>query len=140
MADCEWVILCDYAFQDAGRKTCMIGVFDRIYAAKVPAQHHQAALVFKATGDPSESIEFKVEITRPTGGTLGSIGGKIVMPPTGTVDVIANLQGMPLPDNGVYAFALFFNDELKKLVNVTVLEPPVPQKPKESGGAGGEAP
>src|SRR5437764_9643238 len=102
MAEVEWAVLCDYAFQDVGRKTCMIGVFDRIFALNVPAQHHQAAFVFKVTGDPNERVQFRIEISRPSGGSLGEIRGEVVVPEAGTVDVIANLQGMPLPDWGAY--------------------------------------
>lgn len=28
MAECEWAIVCDYAFLDAGGKMCLIGIFD----------------------------------------------------------------------------------------------------------------
>lgn len=120
MAEVEWALLCDYAFQDVGRKTCVIGIFDRIFTNAVPAQHHQAAFVFKVTGDPNEEVEFKVEITRPTGGTLGSMGGKIKVPPMGTVDVIANLQGLPLPDLGLYGFGLYLGGVPAKTIGVTV--------------------
>ena len=127
MAEVEWAILCDYAFQDVGRKTCMIGIFDRIFANAVPAQHHQAAFVFKVTGDANEEVDFKVEITRPAGGTLGSIGGKIKVPPLGTIDVIANLQGLPLPDYGAYSFSLYLGDALAKAIGLTVTTLPMAQ-------------
>ena len=120
MAECEWAILCDYAFKDEGRKTCVIGIFDRIFTQAVPSQHHQASLVFKVMGDANEEVEFKVEITRPTGGTLGSIGGKFKTPLAGTVDIIANLQGVPLPDFGLYAFCLYLGGALAKTVGLTV--------------------
>ena len=128
MAECEWAVMCDYAFQDVGRKTCLIGIFDRIFTQAVPAQHHQAAFAFKVTGDPNEEVAFKMEITRPSGGTLGAIGGKIRIPPAGTVDVIANLQGMPLPDFGAYAFSLYFGEPPvpAKTIGVTVAKSPLP--------------
>ena len=44
MAECDWAILCDYSFLDVSRKMCLIGIFDKITAANVPATHHQAAL------------------------------------------------------------------------------------------------
>ena len=120
MAECEWAILCDYAFRDEGRKTCVVGIFDRIFTQAVPSQHHQASLVFKVMGDANEEVNFKLEISRPTGGMLGAIGGKFKISLAGTVDVIANLQGVPLPDFGLYAFALYLGDELAKTVVLTV--------------------
>ena len=126
MAECEWAMLCDYAFQDAGRKTCLIGIFDRIFTKAVPAQHHQAAFVFKITGDPNEEVDFKIEISRPTGGLLGSVGGKLKVPPAGTVEIITNLQGLQLPDFGAYGFTLSLGggDKPAKVVGVTVIESP----------------
>ena len=123
MASVEWAVLCDYAFQDVARKTCLIGIFDRIFARAVPAQHHQAAFVFKLIGDPDEEVDFKIEITRPAGGTLGSVGAKIKIPQAGTIEVLSNLQGLPLPDYGPYAFTLYLGSELAKVVGVTVIEP-----------------
>ena len=120
MAECEWAILCDYAFKDEGRKTCVVGIFDRIFTQAVPAQHHQASFVFKVMGDANEEVDFKIEISRPTGGTLGTIGGKFKISRAGTVDIIANLQGVPLPDFGLYAFSLYLGGELAKTVGLTV--------------------
>ena len=124
MADVEWAVLCDYGFQDVGRKTCLIGIFDRVYTKSVPAQHHAAAFAFKVTGDANEEADFKVEITRPAGGTLGAIGGKLKMPAAGTVDVIAKLQGLPLPDFGIYSFTLYLGTEPAKTITLLVAEPP----------------
>lgn len=136
MADCEWAMLCDYAFQDVGRKTCLIGIFDRIFTQAVPAQHHAAAFAFKVTGDPGEEVAFKMEITRPTGGTLGGVNGKLKLPPAGTMDVITGLQGVPLPDFGVYGFTLYLGGaaEPAKTIALTVakLEKPI--------GAAGQPP
>lgn len=133
MADCEWAVLCDYAFKDVGRKTCMIGVFDRIFATGVPAQHHQAAFVFRLIGDASEKVKFRVEITRPTGGVIGSIGGEVQLPPVGTAEFITNLQGLPLPDWGVYNFALYLGDALTKSITLVVIEQKKPSVKPTSG-------
>ena len=56
MAECDWAILCDYAFQDIGRKTCLIGVFDRIFALTVPTVLVQAAIGLKLLGTPGEQV------------------------------------------------------------------------------------
>lgn len=135
MADCDWAILCDYAFQDVARKTCAIGIFDRIMAAGVPAQHHQAALIFRLIGEPNEKVKFRVDISRPTGGMIGSIGGEVTMPEAGMAEFIANLQGLPLPDFGVYAFALTLGEAAMpaKVVSLTVA-PVVRASPKSGAG------
>ena len=124
MAECEWAILCDYAFQDVARKTCLIGAFDRIFAAAVPAQHHQAALVVRFSGEPTEKVKFRVEITRPSGGTVGTLNGEIQLGDTGGGEFIANIAGLPIPDWGAYAFSIYAGDEkAPKVITFTVTKP-----------------
>jgi len=129
VAECDWVILCDYAFHDIGRKTCLIGIFDRIFAPSVPTAHHQAALAVKLVGDPKEKVAFKVEITRPAGGTLANLGGEVELGDSGTGELQFNMAGLPLPDYGLYAFNVYLGDQLAKTAGFTVA--PLPQPPKQ---------
>lgn len=126
MAKCEWAILCDYAFQDVGRKICLIGAFDNIYAKQVPATHRQAALAMKIMGEPSERVRIRVEIRRPSGAMLAKLEGGGELGNSGTADMQLNIAGMPLPDFGVYAVQIFVNDELSKEIAFKVLETPQP--------------
>jgi len=124
MAEVEWAILCDYAFQDIGRKTCLIGTFDRIFTKVVPAQHHQAALVIRFTGEPAEAVKFRLEIVRPSGGTIGTVNGEVKLAETGSAEFIANIAGLPLPDFGPYGFTIYVGDAAPKVISFTVAEPP----------------
>jgi hypothetical protein len=126
MAEIEWAILCDYAFLDAGRKSCLIGVFDRIFTPRVPATHHQAALALKLIGDATEKVALKIEITRPQGGVLVTLGAETQLTDSGTVELQINMAGLQLPDFGLYAFNIYLGDQLAKSVGVTVSTPPQP--------------
>ncbi|MBI1955040.1 MAG: hypothetical protein HYS38_01455 [Acidobacteria bacterium] len=128
MADVDWAILCDYAFLDVGRKTCIIGVFQRIFVNSVPAHHHQLALVIRFIGEPGETVKFKIEIVRPPesgGGTVGAVGNEIKLGDTGTAEFITQIAGLPLPDYGAYSFNIYADENKPpKAVTFTVERPP----------------
>ncbi len=131
MVSVEWAVLCDYAFQDAGRKTCIIGIFDRIFAAGVPATHHQAAVVIKLVGEPQERINLRLAISRPTGETLAEVRGEGRLSDTGTEEIKLNLANFPLPDFGIYGINIYVGDTLAKTVTFTVTRPPQPTTPSQ---------
>ena len=122
MATCEWAILCDYTFKDERGKMCVIGIFDRIFAVNVPTHQNQAAIVMKLTGDVGEKVEFKAEIIRPTGGTLGKITGNGTINDSGTLEINVNVQRMPLPDWGIYSFNIQVSEGPVKPLTFTVIK------------------
>src|ERR1700733_5271011 len=102
MAECDWAILCDYAFLDSNRKQCLIGAFDKIFATNVPSALARASVALKILGNPNEQVNFRLEIMRPTGPQLLAAQGSAVIPAeASTADVQFNLIGVPLPDYGV---------------------------------------
>lgn len=130
MATCEWAILCDYAFQDVGRKTCLIGIFDRIFTARVPATHHQASVVVKLIGEHHEHVRIRLAISRPTGESLAEVTGDGELGDTGTIELGINLRTISLPDFGIYGINVFVNDVLSKTVTFAVIRPPQPPQPQ----------
>lgn len=121
MAECDWAVLCDYAFPDIGKKMCLIGIFDRINATSVPTALHQSALALKITGDPQETISLKILILRPTGGHLGEIAIEATLGEAGTAELQLGMAGLPLPDEGAYEFRVSDRDRLLKQIGVTVV-------------------
>ncbi len=129
MAEVDWAILCDYAFLDVARKTCAIGIFNRIFTQAVPAVHHQASLVVKFTGDPGENVQYKIQIMRPVTsgqGAVGAFDAEARLGDNGAAEVTTNINGLPLPDYGDYAFNIFLGETLAKVVTFTVMRPPSP--------------
>jgi Family of unknown function (DUF6941) len=124
VAECDWAILCDYAFLDASRKLCMIGVFDNVYSPNVPTQLHQSSLAMKLLGQPREEINFRVEIIRPSGGQLANFAGNVHVGDTGKAEVQFNIAGLPLPDFGLYAFNVYLADQLAKTAGFLLARPP----------------
>lgn len=129
MAECDWAILCDYAFLDAGRKQCIIGAFDRVFAANVPTGLPKMSVAVKVIGNPNEHFRFKLELIRPTGIELLHANGEITIAESGTADIQFNLVNTALPDHGVYAVNIYLNDELARAVTFQVTAPAPPQQP-----------
>ena len=129
MADVEWAMMCDYAFKDNGNKTCLIGIFDRIFSQGEPTALNRASLALKIAGEPKEKAQIKIEIVRPTGGVLATLQVDVELGDNGVAEVQAAIQGMPLPDWGIYGFNIYVGDDLSaKTITIAVAEPPA--KPK----------
>jgi uncharacterized protein DUF6941 len=125
MADVEWAMMCDYAFQDSGRKSCLIGIFDRVFATNVPTALVRSSLAIKVVGDPKEKVRVRIEIVRPTGGVLSTLQVDVELGDNGVAEVQAGIQGMPLPDWGIYGFNIYVGEESKpKTIMITVSQPP----------------
>jgi hypothetical protein len=104
MADCEWIVLCDYAFRGANGKMCLIGLFDTIYAPRLPALHDRAFVVASFIGEPGEAIDLTVEIIDPTGRVLvGPFTQKGVLPDAGSAQAQFELRGLELKEWGRHA-------------------------------------
>src|SRR5580692_3208366 len=111
MAECDWAILCDYAFLDSNRKQCLIGAFDRIFSPNVPSILPRASVALKILGNPNEQVQFRLEIIRPAGTQLLSADGNALIADSGTADVQFNLVNTSLPDHGVYSINIYVNGE-----------------------------
>ncbi len=123
MAECDWAILCDYAFQDSRGKMCLIGIFNNFNLPKVPAIHSQAALVVQLKGDPNEQFRARIDFVRPGGAVLQSMEGQGAISPLGGAGIALSLQALQLPDAGVYTINVYVNDEVSYVTTFTVHVP-----------------
>lgn len=129
MAECDWAILCDYAFLDIGKKLCMIGAFERVLANTVPTALHQSALALKILGNPEENIRFRIEVCRPNGGSLAAVEGAVVLAPdASSANVQLNFAGLALPDWGIYSVNVHVNGDLSRTASFSVVQ--APQAPR----------
>lgn len=124
MAECDWVIVCDYAFLDQAHKPCLIGIFDAVLVDTVPATHHQASVVLRLVGEPHEEATVNIQITRPTLESLWEIPAQGKLSEDGTATLTANMIGLPLPDFGPYAVKVYIGGVLKKAATLTVKRRP----------------
>ena len=67
----DWMILCDHHFRDANGKASLIGLFDRVLAAKIPGHHQRPAwLCFALIGAPLAEVAVQLDVVTPSGETL----------------------------------------------------------------------
>jgi hypothetical protein len=123
LANCEWAFLCDYAFKDQAGKTCLIGIFDRIYVTAVPTMHPQASLAMKIVGESNESAKLKVAILRPNAQPLSNTEGTVPLGPDGSGEVHFVLAALPIPDLGPYSIDIYIGDEIVRTLRFTVQKP-----------------
>ncbi len=108
----DLALTADAATIDGSGKLNILGVFDRIAAARFPAQHGRVALVLRFVGGLEDAGAHSVtlEIKGPAGDSIIRLDGSIRLPPGrpsegGRVKVphVLNLDGLVFKDPGVYA-------------------------------------
>ncbi|MBH53144.1 MAG: hypothetical protein CMI18_02225 [Opitutaceae bacterium] len=115
-------VICDSA-SDYNGKLCILGAFDTIWSAKFPSQHPHCtlALRFLFTGTDLGKHEFKVVFVDADGKELLPKGPLKFAIQIGRVpdekyflsrNLVVNMQGLPLPEPGQYAFDVHCNDEV----------------------------
>jgi len=98
----DWIILCDSAYTDAEGKPCLIGVFDALKSASVPATHPRMFVAFRLTGDPNERAEITLELVEPGGTVIATVQGNAVLSPTGTAHTFIRFDQFPIRHFGIY--------------------------------------
>jgi len=111
MAECEWIVLCDHAFPDFRGKLCLIGIFDVINAAQVPAAHDRASVGFSIIGEPGERVQLKLDIIGPLGQTLTTATPpEFTLPDDGAARGQIEVRHLVLADWGRYAIQIDVGD------------------------------
>src|SRR4051812_42703894 len=124
MADCDWVILCDYAFIAVPNKLSMIGVFDTIFSHEVPVTHQHAAVGFSIIGEPGETGQMKLEIIDPNGQPITQGGGNFTLPDSGSGYASLEFWNLVLPEFGRYAIQIDLGEHVPKVAWFTLKQVP----------------
>jgi hypothetical protein len=114
MADCDWIVLCDYAFQAMHGKVCLIGIFDNIFTPTVPITHPRAAIGFSIIGEPGETGDVKLEVIGPTGQIVTETSARFTLPDDGTARAFLEIVGLTLPEFGRYAIQIDLGESIPK--------------------------
>lgn len=99
----------------------MIGVFDTITVARAPTTHTRAVLAMEFKGDPSEVVEYRVQVLRPDRGELLATGGPIQLSSIGHAHLIMGMDNLTLPDIGPYEIRILLKGEVSKSVPFKVM-------------------
>lgn len=106
-----YLILCD-GHAKVGGKDCILGVFNRIFVQRFPAQHEQCFLAFELWTAPGKH-ELKVKIIDTDGKDLVPELGPLEMQVSqvGQGSGAIQLRGLPLPKQGIYSFIMTVDGE-----------------------------
>ena len=111
-ADGTAFLLCDSESQDTNGKTNVIGVFDTIFVASVPAVHASMSAFFRLQlAPPFEGRRLQIAFTTPSGMRQTSPELPLGVGPTGIAQGSINLAGFLLPEEGVYKFDLLLGGD-----------------------------
>lgn len=99
MATCDWMVLCNYAFDDSEQRVCLVGVLGyNTPVSNLPGLFPDIFLVFEVTTPSGELIAHYEP--------RGQIGVK------GSQPVRIHIRDMTLSEPGVYQFLLSVNGSL----------------------------
>src|SRR5262245_18577172 len=131
-------VLADYANVTGDGKLNILGIFDRMNVASLPAVHPQMNLVLRIEAHSAEldrSHPVEIRLHDPDGQTIFEVKGEIL--PQGapgqtiSTNQILRLNNLQLSKTGDYTFIVFVNNDLKAeiplLVEFGALDgPPMP--------------
>lgn len=127
----RWAVLCDYANNTQEGKLNLMGVFNRIGAARYPAVHSSMALVIKFAVDPAEfgrKQSIIVQLADADGKRLFEAETEIVIERQSggpqEFDNILTLNNVVFPHAGAYAFDVLVNNSAQYSVPLTMVEGP----------------
>lgn len=125
MAECEWIALCDYAFQGQHGKLGLIGIFDVILTRRAaPITHPRASIGFNVFGEPGERVQMALEIIGPSGQPLVKANADLTLPDAGSAHAHIDLQDLLLPEFGRYAIQIDLGEGIPKTAWFTLKQLP----------------
>jgi hypothetical protein len=109
------LVVCDALYQEPSGKTALVGLFNRLVAAKFPATHPQMC-VYASVTDVRAGTKFRLVIEHAEHGTrVAELAGpppEAVANPTTILDLRFILQGLTFPEPGRYYIQFWADDNL----------------------------
>lgn len=132
MIRAQYFLICEFVREGTRNKVDVLGLFDRVFAPRVPAQHTGMVLVALLVGDHDDDLgkkPWRISCSRPSGEMLFEQQGIVDMKPMGgswltSSRLLAQLNGLPLPDYGKYMFRIEVNKVEVAAHPLTVAPPP----------------
>ena len=126
------MVICDYYYRDAhSGKSILSGTFSTINSPSFPSKHGNCA-VYCALTDVAASGELQLEFIQENGDfSMKLPPWKIQCPEhrRAVVEIGGNINGLPLPREGVYEFRIRWNGSELASRRLTVHKVEMPQSP-----------
>ena len=108
------LVVCDNVYREAGGKTALVGLFNRIVANRIPVTHPQLC-VYAAVTDTRPGTRFRIVVEH---GETGEVVAELQGPPpekagpTTICDFVFVLRGLKFPKPGTYFIQFWGNEHL----------------------------
>jgi hypothetical protein len=114
-------VLADYANVTTEGKLNILGIFDRIQVARLPAVHPQMQFILRLEAHPAERDRahgLEIRLHDPDGKTAFELKGEVVPRGGGPVETISSNQivtinNLNLEQTGEFLFVVFVDNDLK---------------------------
>lgn len=121
---------CDYALVSQEGKLSIIGIFDRIFVQNLPTQHPSMSIVVVAQGAPAADHKIRLVINGPSGKKINEIPMNVKTNETGHFNVVANLNNLPITEQGVLTIECYDGDTKLGTKEIVITLAPVFQASK----------
>ena len=133
----QFTLIAEFQREGDKGKVDFLGIFDRIFASAVPAQHRNLVFVVLLVTDDEPDLgkkQMRFTIVRPNRELLLEQRGEVDFKPGGgswlaSARLAFALQGMPVPEYGKYRFVLELNGREVTSHPLTVTPPPQSSQP-----------
>jgi hypothetical protein len=110
------LVVCDALYQDPSGKSALVGLFNRLVAARFPATHPQMC-VFASVTEVRAGTRFRLVVEHAENGTrVAELSAgpppETGVDPTAVLDLRFILQGLTFPEPGRYYIQFWANDHL----------------------------
>jgi hypothetical protein len=119
-------LICDQVISDeATKKKTLVGIFDRIWVAQFPTNHHPIA-VYARFYDAEGTFEVRVEYVKVKSETVMAEAKMTMNVPQRKAagEFSIAFPPIPIPEPGDYEFRLWINDRYVQKVGFTALQTP----------------
>jgi hypothetical protein len=132
----QYALLAEFAREGTSGKFDILGVFDRVFAKRIPAVHPRMVLVFLLVAESEDDLgkkkRVRLRLTAPSGQVLLEQTGSMDVKPAGGTSLAGNrlifeIANLALPGMGKYRFQLDVDGVTVAEVPFSVA--PAPAKP-----------
>lgn len=105
--------ICDYAFYAQGNKLSIIGIFENVNVLDFPSKHPSMSFVLALEGEPNKRIDYYFSIENPSGKIVidkSNQKAQAEIGANGKLNLIYNVVGVPIEEEGIYKINLFAGD------------------------------
>ena len=120
MPEVEFLFICDYAFEGANAKPCLVGLFNNINATVLPATQPIMFIAFQLRGAPNAQHVVQIAMQAADGTDVLRTQVTVALSPDGGGFVSLGIVGVVFNTAGQYELSLRSGDQVLKTKTFSV--------------------